>query len=112
MGDTSKHFKDYLKERMAFTIEFVNDTAAILNDENKKITGTYKFDNETSEDEKEGIKLRISYRDSSVSFPGAAGPMIMTYTFAIAGADEKALLMELPRSYNNRKVAVLMQPRQ
>jgi hypothetical protein len=107
--DTSKFFRDYLKERMGFTLQFLNDTSTILNDGGKLITGTYKFDSNVLENEKEGVKLRISYPDESMNFPGMSGAMIMTSTYLIAGADEKNLLIETPRSFNNRRVAVLMQ---
>lgn len=107
--DTSKFFRDYLTERMGFTLQFINDTSAVLNEEGKVITGTYKFDNEVLENEKEGVKLRVSYPDASMNFPGMSDPMIMTSTFLIAGGDEKNLLIETPRSFNNRRIAVLMQ---
>jgi len=109
MDDTTKHFRDYLKDRMSFSLRFVNDTSVILNEEGKETNATYKFDTETGEDEKEGVKLRISYPDDSMSFPGIDGPMIMTYSFLVAGADERSFLLETPRSYNKRKIAVLMQ---
>jgi hypothetical protein len=107
--DTTDFFKNYLAERMAFSLQFTNDTSVIMQEEGNTISGTYKFDNESREDEKEGIKLRISYEDSSMSFPGSTEPMVMTYTYLVAGADEKSLLLETPRSFNNRKVCVLMQ---
>lgn len=109
MDDTTTHFRDYLKKRMSFSLRFINDTTVTLNEEGKETSATYKFDTETGEDEKEGIKLRISYPDDSMSFPGVDGPMIMTYSFLLTGVDESSLLLETPGSYNNRKVAVLMQ---
>lgn len=108
MKDTSTFFKNYLNERMSFTLNFVNDTSVVMSDEGKTINGTFRIDNETKEEEKEGIKLRISYADSSMNFPGATGSMIMTSTYLVAGADEKSLLLETPRSYNNRKIAALL----
>jgi hypothetical protein len=107
--DTSQFSRDYLKERMAFSLHFINDTSITIHDDGKTIDGTYKFDNEISDDEKEGVKLRVSYPDSSMSFPGMSGPMIMTATYFIAGADEKNLLLETPRSFNNRRIVVIMQ---
>ena len=106
--DTTKFVRNYLAERLQFTLQFVNDTAVEFTDDNKKTTGVYKFDTETGEDEKEGVKLRISYVDTSMQFPGASGAATMTYTYPVAGADEKSLLLETPRSFNNRKVVILM----
>ncbi|MEI9946511.1 MAG: hypothetical protein WDN26_20100 [Chitinophagaceae bacterium] len=108
MKDTSTFFKKHLADRMKFTLNFVNDTAVMMNDEEKIINGTYNLDTKTGEEEKEGIKLRISYPDSSMNFPGSTGVMIMTATYFVAGADEKSILLETPRSYNNRKVAILL----
>lgn len=108
MSDTTRLFKNYLKDRMTFSLNFINDTAVVMNDDGKMITGTFILDNKTEEEEKEGVKLRISYADTSMTFPGSSGPMIMTGTYPVAGADEKSLLLELPRTYNNRKVAALL----
>lgn len=110
--DSSKFSRDYLKARMAFSLQFINDSSILIHDDGKTINGTFKMDSEIFENEKEGLKLRISYPDTSMSFPGMTEPMIMTFAFLIAGVDEKNLLLETPRSYNNRRVAVLMQSKQ
>jgi len=106
--DTSSFTKTFLKERMGMQLRFKNDSAVSLIDDNKTTEATYKLDTIIKEEEKPGIKLRIRYSDSSMSFPGVTEPMIMTYTFNVLGIDEKRLLLETPRSYNNRKVATLL----
>jgi hypothetical protein len=106
--DTSSFAKRFLNERLSMKLQFKNDTAVLFIEDNKTIEGTYKLDTIINEEEKPGIKFRISYPDSSMSFPGVTEPMIMTYTFNVLGIDEKNLMLETPRSYNNRKIAVLL----
>jgi hypothetical protein len=106
--DTSSFTKTFLKERLGMQLRFKNDTSVSLIDDNKTTEAIYKLDTIIKEEEKPGIKLRISYPDSSMSFPGVTEPMIMTYTFNVLGIDEKSLLLETPRSYNNRKVVALL----
>ena len=106
--DTSSFAREFLAERLNMSLKFINDTAVRLMEEGKETTGLYKLDTIIIEEENPGIKLRISYPDSSMSFPGVTSPMIMTYTFNVLGINEKNLLLETPRSYNNRKVAVLL----
>ncbi len=106
--DTASFTKNFLKENLAMKLQFKNDTAVTLIDDNKKTEAIYKLDTTVMEEEKPGIKLRISYPDSSVNFFGLTEPMIMTYTFYILGINEKKLLIETPRSYNNRKVIMLL----
>lgn len=108
MKDTTEFFKKYYSERKKFSLSFLNDSAATIFDDDKTINGTYKIDNQKNEGEKDGFKLRISYVDTSMSFPGATEPMVMTSSFTITGIDESALFLELPREYNNRKVLALM----
>lgn len=108
MKDTTLFFKTYLQERKKFSLSFQNDSVAIIFDDNKTTNGIYKIDSEKKEDEKDGFKLRFSYPDSSMSFPGATEPMIMTSTYYIAGVNGKELFLELPREYNNRKVLALL----
>jgi len=108
MKDTTEFFKNYYSERKKFSLSFLNDTAATIFDDDKTINGTYKIDNEKNEGEKDGFKLRISYVDTSMSFPGATEPMVMTSSFTITGIDENEIFLELPREYNNRKVLALL----
>lgn len=107
LKDTASFTKDFLKENLAMKLQFKNDTGVALIDDNKKTEAIYKLDTAVRDEEKSGIKLRISYPDSSMNFPGITEPMIMTYTFYILGINEKELLLETPRSYNNRKVIIL-----
>ena len=108
LKDTATFTKNFLKENLAMKLQFKNDTAVTLIDDNKKTEAIYKLDTAIKDEEKPGIKLRISYPDSSLNFFGVTEPMIMTYTFYVQGIDEKKLLLETPRSYNNRKVITLL----
>jgi len=109
MKDTSSMFRNFFADRMKFILHFINDTAVNFMDEGKHIEATYSIDSLIKEDEKPGVKLRISYEDKDNSFNmGDMGPVRLTYTYIVAGADDKQLLLETPRSYNDRKVIVLM----
>lgn len=106
--DTTAFTRNYVAERMKMKLNFINDSTVQLTDEDKITEGTYKLDTLSSEDEKPGIKLRISYSDTSMNFPGVTEPMIMTSTYTVLGINNESLLLEMPRSFNNRKIAVLM----
>jgi hypothetical protein len=100
--------KEYVLQQKAFQLQFTSDTTATIYDEGISKASTYKIDSSTHEDEKAGWKLRFSYPDSSMSFPGSTGIMIMTATYRVLGINEQQLFLETPRSFNQRKVAVLM----
>lgn len=106
--DTTTFARNFISKRMQFTLQFVNDSSVIFTDDGKQTAGIYLFDTETGEEEKEGIKLRISYVDTSMYFPGASGPVTLTSTYPVAGADDNSLLLGTPRSFNNRPVVILM----
>ncbi|HEX2630253.1 MAG TPA: hypothetical protein VHM26_14600 [Chitinophagaceae bacterium] len=100
--------KEYLIQQKAFQLQFTSDSTATIYDEGKSRASTYKIDSSIHEGEKAGWKLRFSYPDSSMSFPGSTGIMIMTATYPVLGIDQQRLFLETPRSFNQRKVAVLM----
>ena len=100
--------KEYLIQQKAFRLQFTSDSTATLYDEGKPRASTYKIDSSIHDGEKTGWKLRFSYPDSSMSFPGSTGIMIMTATYPVLGIDQQHLFLETPRSFNQRKVAVLM----
>jgi hypothetical protein len=94
-------------EAKTLMLDFVNDTSVIVTYKDKKNTGTYKADDTAKEDEKPGIKLRISYVDEEFKFGDGPASMV-TYTYIVEGISDKNLLLETPRSMNNRKIVVLM----
>lgn len=100
--------KEYLIQQKAFQLQFTSDSTAIIYDEGKSTMSTYRIDSSTHEDEKAGWKLRFSYPDSSISFPGSTGIMTITATYPVIGIDQQHLFLQTPRSFNQRKVAVMM----
>jgi hypothetical protein len=96
--------KNYMKERMGFRLNFLNDTAVIVFDDNQEKTGTWKIDT-TTEDGMQGMKLRISVMD----FTFGNEMMPVTYTYVINGISDKQLFLLTPRDFNRRKIVVLME---
>lgn len=100
--------KKFIAERKAFTLAFTNDSVVSIHDEGKTWTSAYRIDSSRHDEEQAGWKLRLSYPDSSLDFPGGSGISIITATYPILGIDQQQLLLATPRSYNQRKIAVLM----
>lgn len=102
--------KEYQIERMKFTLRFVNDTLASITDDGKSWDAVYKIDEEVNNEEKVGVKLRLSYPDKegAMSFPGATEPMTLTSTFFVAGINANAMVLETPRQFNRSTVVVWM----
>lgn len=99
--------KKIAAEAKALRLDFVNDTAVTITAKDKTYSGTYKADDMVKEDEKPGIKLRISYIDEEFKF-GDGPATEVTYTYLVEGISDKNLLLETPRSMNRRKIVVLM----
>lgn len=102
--------KEYQTERKSFILEFVNDTLLKVTDDGKIWDAFYKIDEAINENEKSGMKLRFSYPDQegNMNFPGAIGPMILTSSYLIAGKNEKEMILETTRKFNNSTVVVWM----
>jgi hypothetical protein len=99
--------KSVADESKSIQMEFADDTSVVVSGKGKINKGTYKVNDEVGEDEKPGIKLRISYVDEE--FKMGDGPaMMVTYTYTVEGINSKSLLLETPRSLNNHKIVVLM----
>jgi hypothetical protein len=99
--------KKFVEEVKTLDLNFISDTAVTVKYGGKVSNGTYKVDDITGEDDKAGIKLRISYVDEQFKFgDGPASPV--TFTYLVEGMDENKLLLETPRSINRRKAVVLM----
>ena len=102
-ADTTAFIRDYLTERKAFTLRFVNDTAVNVSDDKKLIEATYDLKKDTGT----ALLLDIHYFDSSFSFnPGE--PTRMTYNYKLLGISNENLLLETPRKLNQRKLVLLM----
>jgi hypothetical protein len=107
LKENEKFEKGIVDDSKSTHLNFVNDTAVTVLYKGKKNEGTYKVDDVTGEDEKPGIKLHISYVDDEFKF-GDGAPMKVTYTYLIEGISSKNLLLETPRTMNDRKIVVLM----
>ena len=99
--------KKTVDEVKTFQVNFVNDTSVIVMMKDKTYNGTYAADTVTKEDERPGVKLRISYVDDEFKF-GNGPASLVTYTYVVEGIDDKNLLLQTPRSMNDRKIVVLM----
>lgn len=112
--DEEKELNDFTKkyqvEREKFVLQFVNDTLVKITDDGKTWDATYKIDEEVKDEEKAGLKFRISYPDkeATMSFPGATEPMILTSTYFIAGVNDNAMVVETPREFNRSTVVLWM----
>lgn len=104
--ESDKFTKDYETERKKFQLVFVNDTTIRITDDGKTWDAVYKLDDAVQEDEKPGIRLRISYEDKegSMGFPGTTTPMMLTSSYLVAGIGENEMIVEAPRKFNNRPV--------
>ncbi len=107
--DTSRFFRDFQAGLMKTAFRFEKDSLVEYNNEGKMINGKWSLDTLFDEGEDPGMRLRVHFLDStgSFGFPGANGPVEMTYSFKVMGCDEKGLLLELPREFNRRKVVGL-----
>jgi hypothetical protein len=106
--DSSNLLMSFRDVRLKMKMKFLNDSIVAVTDDNKTIEGAYRFDTLAGPPKKGNIVLLVKVPDSSMSFPGMTGPVMMTYTYNVHGADDKRLLLETPRSYNNQKVVVMM----
>ncbi len=106
--DTTAFFRDYEKERMKFTINFINDTSAEVTDEAGINKATWSIDDQSKSEEAAGIFLRLSMEKQEAFFPGQTGASIMTYSYKVLGIDDKQLFLQAPNMFNNKKLAVLM----
>ncbi len=110
--DTSKYFRDYAKTQLEFVLAFSKDSTCSFYDveQMKNIAATFSVDNDAKlgyEEERPGIKLRINYRDS-IDLGGSKIASSMTLSYLVIGINDKELLLETGRSFNNRKLVVWM----
>lgn len=102
-ADTSKFYRDFMDERKAFALNFINDTAVNVNDDKRTFEAKYDIQKDTGT----ALLLNLKYMDSTFSFtPGELS--LITSTYKIHGVDDNKVLLETPRELNRRKVIVLM----
>jgi hypothetical protein len=102
-----KFEQEIVNESKTFQLTFVSDTSVTVMMKDKTHNGTYAINDIVNENEKLGIKLRISYVDEEFKF-GDGPASKVTYTYLVEGINEKSLLLETPRSMNNRTIVLLM----
>jgi hypothetical protein len=103
----NKFENQIVADAKSLQLDFVNDTSVTVIIKDKTYSGTYLLNDTTKEDEKPGIKLRISYVDEEFKF-GDGPASLVTYTYIVEGVSNKSILLETPRSMNDRKIVVLM----
>ena len=103
-----KMIKDVLKETNSFTLSFVGDSAVMIGRAGTSFPGQWAVENEADEEEEHGIYLRISFEDPEFKLPGGDLQQV-TYSYQVKGVSDKALLIELPREINRRKLVSLME---
>jgi hypothetical protein len=106
-GKANEFEKNIADESTTLQLHFTNDTAVVVSTNNKTYNGIYSTDDKQGEDEEAGIRLRVSYIDEEFTF-GDGSPTAATFTYLVEGIDDKSILLETPRSMNNRKIVVLM----
>ena len=108
MKDTTAFFRNYRDKRMKFSVQFVNDTAAVITDEAGTNNGAWSIDDQPGEKETPGIFLRLSVTSEEKLFPGQTGFSTLTSTYKILGMNDKQLFLQTPNMFNMRKMAVLL----
>lgn len=107
--EKEKYAKDAAETQKYFALQFINDTSVTVFKKDTSFTAAYAIDNEAGEydEEKQGIKLRLSYADPEFSFEGMQTSLV-TYTYIMLGAEKDKLLLQLPQSVNRRKLVSLL----
>jgi hypothetical protein len=109
--DTSNQLNKFenqiVDEAIRLQFDFVNDTSVTVIMKDKTYYGTYIINDTTKEDEKPGVKLRISYVDEEFKFGNGPASMV-TYTYLVEGIGEKNILVQSPGSMNNKNIVLLM----
>lgn len=108
--EKEKYAKDAAETQKHFALQFINDTAVTVFKKDTSFTATYLIDNKAEEDDeenKQSIKLRISYPDPEFSFAGMEASVV-TYTYIMLGAEKDKLLLQLPQSVNRRNLVSLL----
>ncbi len=105
--EDDKFVKGIVDESISLEFIFLDDSSIVVKTKDKTYDGTYAVDDIVKEDEKPGIKLRISYVDEQFKF-GNMPASTVTFTYGVEGINDNSLLLETPRGMNSRKIVVLM----
>ena len=100
--------KEVANEEMTFSLQFINDTAAIVLKKGGSFTATYsvvELKEKEGEDEP-GVRLKLTYLDPEMSFGGVASAA--TYSFVVLGLDDKRMMLQTPRSINRQPLISIM----
>jgi hypothetical protein len=96
------------QDELKFSVHFLNDSAATVVTKDSTYAAKYVVDDNAEEEAgKEGVKLRLTYKDPSFSFGGMLSDV--TYTFVVKGIDDKRLLLQLPRSINRKPLVSMLE---
>ncbi|MFT3674847.1 MAG: hypothetical protein QM781_03015 [Chitinophagaceae bacterium] len=110
--DTSAQAEPLIRETVrelgSWSMRLGTDSTIVVNSKGASYQGHYKVDDQPQEEEKPGIRLRVTYVDPTFSF-GGSEPMEVTYTYVVKGIDAKELLLELPREINRKRLLGLME---
>jgi len=106
--DTTTLFRNYEKQKMKFSIHFIDDTSAEITDEAAVNKAIWKTDNDPKSSETAGIFLRLSMEREETIVPGQTGKSTITFSYKVLGLDDKQLFLETPNMFNSRKMAILM----
>lgn len=112
IDSTADNYKDdkmvlgVLRELNQWSMEFGNDTSGTVLSKGKPYASKWVVDETARDDEKPGVRIRVSFKDPELSFGGE--PMEVTYSYLVKGVNEKQLLLELPRAINRRELTGLM----
>ncbi len=102
-----KFEKDMVDESKTLRFDFINDTAVTVAYKGKTYNGSYSVDDVTGENDNTGIKIRVSYVDEQFKF-GDGPASKVTYSYIVEGINDKSILLQTPRSMNQRNIVVLM----
>ena len=103
----NKFEKEMADESATLQFDFKNDTSITFTYKNKTLDGTYAVDDASGEGDKPGIKLRISYLDEEFRIGNGPASKV-TATYVVEGISDNSLLLQTPRSMNQRMIVVLM----
>ncbi len=109
-NEKDKMTKEVADEEMRFGLQFLNDSTVTVLKKNKAYIGSYTVDDITDEFFKEepGIKLRVSFADPDMTDIGGQAMSKVTYSFLVMGLNDKQILLQTPRSINNKKLISLL----
>ena len=99
--------KEMADESGTLQFDFKNDTSITFVYKNKSYNGTYAVDDAFGEGDKPGIKIRISYVDEELRFGDGPASKVKA-TYVVEGISDNSLLLQTPRSMNQRTIVVLM----